>query len=146
MSISYTWQVNQLTAYPTYESQTDVVFNVTWSYRGVDSNGVGSSRGGKTEVTYTAGSPFTPFAQLTEAQVLGWVQPTITPEQMTEMEAGIAGDISWQIAQASANNPVTPPPPWPSATIPAEEIVPPMLPDVAPPLVDAPVAPTKPTK
>ena len=146
MSISYTWQVNQLTAYPTYESQTDVVFNVTWSYRGVDSNGVGSSRGGKTEVTYTAGSPFTPFAQLTEAQVLGWVQPTITPEQMTEMEAGIAGDISWQIAQASANNPVTPPLPWPSATIPAEEIVPPMLPDVAPPLVDAPVAPTKPTK
>ena len=146
MSISYTWQVNQLTAYPTYESQTDVVFNVTWSYRGVDSNGVGSSRGGKTEVTYTAGSPFTPFAQLTEAQVLGWVQPTITPEQMKEMEAGIAGDISWQIAQASANNPVTPPLPWPSATIPAEEIVPPMLPDVAPPLVDAPVAPTKPTK
>lgn len=146
MSISYTWSINQLTAYPTYESQTDVVFNVTWSYRGVDSNGVGSSRGGKTEVTYTAGSPFTPFAQLTEAQVLGWVQPTITPEQMTEIEAGIAGDISWQIAQAIANNPVTPPLPWPSATIPAEEIVPPMLPDVAPPLVDAPVAPTKPTK
>ena len=115
MSISYTWSINQLECYPTYESQTDVVFNVTWSYRGVDSNGVGSSRGGKTAVTYAAGSPFTPFAQLTEAQVLGWGQPTITPEQMTEMEAGINGDISWQIAQSTANNPVTPPLPWPAA-------------------------------
>ena len=142
MSISYTWSINQLECYPTYESQTDVVFNVTWSYRGVDSNGVGSSRGGKTAVTYTAGSPFTPFAQLTEAQVLGWVQPTITPEQMTEMEAGINGDISWQIAQASANDPITPPLPWPSATIPAEA---PVV-EAAPVVEEAPVAPTSVTK
>ena len=115
MPVTYTWSVDQLTAYPTYESQTDVVFKVQWSYRGVDNNGVGSSRGGITEVTYTAGAPFTPFNQLTEAQVLGWVTPTITPEQMTEMEAGINGDISWQIAQASANDPVTPPLPWPAS-------------------------------
>ena len=104
MPVNYTWSVNQLTAYPTYESKSDVVFKVQWSYRGKDANGVGSSRGGITEVTYVAGSPFTPFAQLTEAQVLGWVTPTITPEQMTEMEAGINGDIQWQIDQASANN------------------------------------------
>jgi len=135
MSISYTWAINQLTAYPIYESQTDVVFKVQWSYRGVDSNGVGSSRGGNTPVTYTAGSPFTPFNQLTEAQVLGWVQPTITPEQMTEMEAGINGDISWQIAQASANDPITPPLPWPTQQPIAEEAVPPLLPEVAPPLI-----------
>lgn len=113
MSISYTWSINQLECYPTYESKTDVVFNVTWSYRGVDSNGVGSSRGGKTAVTYAAGSPFTPFAQLTEAQVLGWVKADITTAQISEMEAGIEGDIDWQIAQSTANNPVTPPLPWP---------------------------------
>lgn len=115
MSISYTWSINQLQCYPTYESQTDVVFNVTWSYHGVDSNGVGSSRGGITEVTYAAGAPFTPFADLTEAQVLGWVMPTITNVQLADMDAGIAGDIDWQIQQASANNPVTPPLPWGNA-------------------------------
>jgi hypothetical protein len=140
MSISYTWNINALECYPTYESQTDVVFNVTWSYRGVDSNGVGSSRGGKTEVTYTAGSPFTPFAQLTEAQVLGWVQPTITPEQMTEMEAGINGDISWQIAQASSNDPVTPPLPWPTTPPTAEA---PVV-EAAPVVEESPVAPIDP--
>ena len=138
MSVNYSWSINQLTAYPTYQSQSDVVFKVQWSYRGVDSNGVGSSRGGITEVTYTTGAPFTPFAQLTQDQVLGWVTPTITPEQMTEMEAGINGDISWQIAQASANDPVTPPLPWPAAQ---PEIAPPLLPEVAPPHIDQ--APSK---
>jgi hypothetical protein len=113
MSITYKWHIDQLTAYPTYESQTDVVFKVTWSYRGVNANGVGSSRGGITEITYAAGSPFTPFADLTEAQVLGWVTPTITNVQLADMDAGIAGDIDWQIQQASANNPISPPLPWP---------------------------------
>jgi hypothetical protein len=39
---------------------------------------------------------------------------------MTEMEAGINGDISWQIAQSTANNPVTPPLPWPTTPPTAE--------------------------
>lgn len=120
MAITYAYSINQLECYPTYESQTDVVFNVTWSYRGVDANGVGSSRGGKTAVTYAAGSPFTPFSELTQDQVIGWVTPTISAEQLADMEAGIAGDIDWQIQQASANNPTTPPLPWPSQPIAAE--------------------------
>jgi hypothetical protein len=113
MSITYTWSINQLTAYPTYESKSDVVFKVQWSYSGRDANGVGSSRGGITDVTYSAGAPFTPYADLTESQVLGWVTPTITNVQLADMEAGIAGDIDWQIQQAAADNPVTPPLPWP---------------------------------
>lgn len=121
MSINYTWQISQLQCYPTYESQTDVVFKVQWSYRGVDANGVGSSRGGITEVTYNAGAPFTPFADLTEAQVLGWVTPTISSVELADMDAAIAGDIDWQIQQASANNPISPPLPWPTQTPAAAE-------------------------
>lgn len=119
MAITYTWKVNQLTAYPTYESQTDVVFKVQWTYRGVNSNGVASTRGGVTEVTYDAGSPFTPYAELTEEQVLGWVTPTISAQDLADMEAGIAGDIDWIIQQENANNPTTPPLPWPQ-TVAAE--------------------------
>jgi hypothetical protein len=128
--------VDRLECYPTLESQTDVVFNVTWSYRGKDENGVGSSRGGITPVTYSAGSPFTPFNQLTQDQVLGWITPTITPAQQTEMEEGINGDIQWQIDQAAANNPVSPPLPWPTQQPIAEEVVPPLVPQEEPPLVE----------
>jgi len=113
MAITYTWSINSLECYPTYEAQTDVVFNVSWSLRGKDENGVGSSRGGRTEVTYEAGDPFTPYNELTEEQVLGWVQPTISADEQAEMEAGIAGDIQWQIDQSSANAPISPPLPWP---------------------------------
>lgn len=117
MAITYKYKIERLECYPTLESQTDVVFNIQWSLLGKNADGIGSSRGGKTDVTYTAGSPFTPFAQLTEDQVLLWVMPTITPEKQAEMEFGIAGDIQWQIDQSTANNPVTPPLPWPSQTV-----------------------------
>ena len=110
MSITYKYSVNQLECYPTCESHSDVVFRVSWRYSGVNADGVGSSRGGVQEVTYVAGSPFTPFNKLTEAQVLGWL--AIPAELQSEMEAGIAGDIQWQIDQANANNPVSPPLPW----------------------------------
>jgi hypothetical protein len=119
MSITYTWSVNQLTVHPTHDGKTDVVATVSWSYRGVDATGVGSSRGGVTDVTYNAKAPFTPFADLTEAEVLGWVQSTITSEQKAEMEAGISGDIDWQ--KQPSNEPVSPPLPWPTTPITEKE-------------------------
>jgi len=111
MSISYTWSINQLAVLPSYDDKTDVVAKVSWSYRGVDANGVGSSRGGNTEVTYNPKDKFTPFADLTEAQVLGWVKDAVTSDQIAEMETDIIGDINWQ--KQPSNEPVTPPLPWP---------------------------------
>lgn len=112
MSISYTWHINQLTAYPTYENQTDVVFKVQWFYRGVDANGVGSSRGAITDIAFNPSDTFTPYNELTENEVLGWVKATITPEKQAQMETEIVGDIDYQIEQSKANNPISPPLPW----------------------------------
>lgn len=116
MPVTYTWHINQLTAYPTYENQTDVVFKVQWNYRGVDANGIGSSRGAITEITFDPAEKFIPYSELTEAEVLGWVKAVINAEQITQMETEIVGDIDYQIAQASANNPISPPLPWPVNT------------------------------
>lgn len=113
MAITYKWSVNQVECYPTHEGQTNVVTKITWALRGVDENGVGSSRGGISSVTYEAGAPFTPFNELTEAKVLEWVKPMVSAEQEAEMKAGIVGDINWQIEQANANSPTTPALPWP---------------------------------
>ena len=116
MAITYTWKVDRVECYPTHEGQTDVIFNVTWSYRGKNDDGVGSSRGGRTDVTFDPKGTFTPFAELTEDVVLGWVKPGLSNDQITQMETEIAGDIDWQIAQNSANNPTSPPLPWGMAT------------------------------
>jgi hypothetical protein len=69
---TFNWQIEQLNCYPQAEGQTDVVFTVHWRLNGTDgtySGTVYSTCG----VTYVAGAPYTPFADLTQNQVLGWI-------------------------------------------------------------------------
>ena len=107
MSITNTWSVNQMDCYPTYEGQTDVVFNVHWALVGTDGTYIGNSYG-SCGLSLSPDTPFTPFADLTEEQVIGWVQDTLGAETVASLEAGVAQQIEDQI-----NPPVvTPPLPW----------------------------------
>jgi hypothetical protein len=94
-------------AYPEYEDETDVVFNVHWTLVGTDGTYNGSVYG-SVGVTLDPDAPFTPYASLTQAQVIGWVQSALGEEQVTAYEANVAQQIENQI-----NPPVvTPPLPW----------------------------------
>lgn len=107
MAIAYTWGINQMVCYPQYESQTDVVFQVYYSLTGQDDIYT-SSVSGFVDVTYVSGEPYTPYDQLTEAQVIGWVQTALGPEQISADEAQIS-----QIVEAQVANPTSAPPlPW----------------------------------
>jgi hypothetical protein len=108
MANTYTWSFPTLTAYPTYESQTDVVYTVHWVLNGTDGNGHNGSVYGTVGLTYEAGSPFTPYAQLTEAQVQGWTTAALGAEQVAALEANIDQQIQQQITPTSVNLP----PPW----------------------------------
>jgi hypothetical protein len=99
-------------AYPQADGEQDVVFTVHWSLSGVSSdmssldvpyNGyVYGSQG----VTVNPDEPFTPYADLTEEQVLGWIWESGVDK--TAQEAAVALQIENQI-----NPPVvTPPLPW----------------------------------
>ena len=110
MSIATTWVIEQMSCYPTYESQTDVVFNVAWRVNATDGTYFATSYG-TASVTYTVGSSFTPYADLTQAQVIGWVQDAMGPEQVASIEAGLAADIANQVSPPV----VTPALPWVSA-------------------------------
>jgi len=107
MSNTYTWSFPTLTAYPTYESQTDVVYTVHWVLSGTDGNGHNGSVYGTVGLTYVAGSPYTPFAQLTESQVQGWVTSALGATQVSALEANIDQQIQQQITPTSVN--LTPP-------------------------------------
>jgi hypothetical protein len=107
MSITTTWIVEQMNCYPTYESQTDVVFNVHWRANATDGTYNATSYG-TVGITYVAGSPYTPFADLTQAQVIGWVQAALGAEQVATIESNLATNIDNQV-----NPPiVTPALPW----------------------------------
>jgi hypothetical protein len=112
-----TWTISSMTCYPQAEGQTDVVFNVYWQCFGQEVIGtdpatsqVFSGRvGGVQPVTYTAGSPYTPYDQLTQAQVLGWIWSDGVDKTATEAQ------VQAQIDNAINPPVVTPPLPWATA-------------------------------
>ena len=94
-------------AYPEEDGETDVVFNVHWTLTGTDGTYAGSVYG-SVGVTLDEGGTFVPYADLTEAQVIGWVKEALGEEQVASYEASVAQQIENQI-----NPPVvTPPLPW----------------------------------
>jgi hypothetical protein len=101
---TYHWQIVSMPSYSQIDGQSDVVFEVNWSCFAVDENYSAQSNG-TVPVTYTAGSPFTPYDQLTQEQVWGWINPSI---DRPEIEANLQAMIDEQ------KNPpvVTPPLPW----------------------------------
>ena len=107
MATTYTWIVAQMDCYPEHEGQTDVVFNVHWRCNGEDGEYAGSVYGTQS-LTLDPEAPFTPFADLTEAQVIGWVKDAMGEEAVAALEANIDGQI------ANAKNPpvVNPALPW----------------------------------
>lgn len=107
MAIVYNWNVLQMSAYPEYEGETDVVFLVNWGLTGVDGEYIGYVYG-STPVTLNPESPFTPYADLTLDQVVGWVQDALGAEQVSAYEENVANQI------ADKKNPpvVNPPLPW----------------------------------
>lgn len=107
MTTTYTWAVVQMDAYPEADGETDVVFNVHWTLTGSDGTYIGSVYGSQ-GVTVDPDAPFVPYADLTEAQVIGWVQDALGAEQVTTLEENVAQQINNQIAPAV----VTPTLPW----------------------------------
>ena len=101
---TYNWKILSMPSYASIDGQSDVVFTVNWQCNAID-NGYQANTFGSVPVTYTAGTPFTSYDQLTQEQVWGWVNPSI---DRPEIEANLQSMIDEQ------KNPpvVTPPLPW----------------------------------
>lgn len=102
---TFNWQIASMSAYPEAQGQVDVVFSVNWLCSASTIDGYSAISNGSVPVTYTAGSPYTPYDQLTQEQVWGWINPSI---DRPEIEANLQKMIDEQKAPAV----VTPPLPW----------------------------------
>ena len=104
MTTNFYWSIQSMPAYPQAEGQADVVFQVNWNCSAKD--GVYQANTyGSVPVTYTAGSPYTPYADLTQDQVWGWINPSI---DRPEVEANLQTMIDEQKTPVV----VTPSLPW----------------------------------
>lgn len=108
MSNLYFWAVNSMTAYPEHEGQENVVFQIAYVLSATDGT-YNSAAYGSVDTTYVAGSPFTPYDQLSLDQVNSWVAGALGPEGIAKAQADCDAAIE---AQQNPTQPVTPPLPW----------------------------------
>ena len=95
---TFTTTVTQMYTLPQVEGQTDVVVNVQYLITGVDGANT-ADIGFSQQFTIQQGEAFTPYAQLTQAQVVGWADP----QTVSNMQACVQGQIDSMV-----NPPVSP--------------------------------------
>ena len=100
---TYSWDCKTVDCYPTFEDNTDVVYNVHWRINAT------SSQLDKEDNPYTATvygtqslsvddiSDFIPFNDLDNATVSGWVEDVWGEDKVAEMKSGLDSQIADQI-------------------------------------------------
>jgi len=107
MANQYNWVISQLDAYPQHEGHTDVVFVIHWRRQATDGTHNADIYGSQA-VTLDAEAPFTPYADLTFDQVVGWLEDAMGAETLAAQIVALDQQIENQI-----NPPVVSPPlPW----------------------------------
>lgn len=142
MSNTYTWTVTNLTGYPVFEGETDVVTTAYCTVVADDGQGHTASVQVIQPTPLDPSVPFIPYPDLTNDIVIGWVQNALGTNGVTSIYACLDAQIENQI-----NPPESPenlPLPWGSVTgtvsnyvppAPVVEIVPPLIEQAVPVLV-----------
>lgn len=100
-----TWTIEQLQCLPVAEGQTNVVNTAHWRVNAVDGE-YSAGAYGSCGIPYQAGETFTPFADLTEAEVCDWIWANGVDKD------DIEGNLNQQIAVQKNPPVVTPALPW----------------------------------
>jgi hypothetical protein len=105
MTITYNKHIVSLSCYSEIDSETNVVFTINWTL--VGNEGVFcTSLSCATSVPYVSGQPLIPYSELTESQILQWIEDHTSTEDMTSYKTTIASNIEQQKVI------VKPPLPW----------------------------------
>ena len=121
MAVTHTWSVNDQLQTRTQDGLSEVIFSLVWQLNSEETVGTGDDA-----VTYSISSAnqislntdnldpatFTSFADLTEAQVVGWAKETIdanaaegeetADEAKARIETNRKGKVTAQVARKTA--------------------------------------------
>ena len=97
--MAITWKINTLDRDLTQGDNENIITTIHWTVSDSDADGNTGSAYGSVGVTLV-GTP-TPYADVTEADAIGWAKDALGDEQVTAIEAGIASQID------ALANPVT---------------------------------------
>ena len=97
---TYHFKINAVDAHVSQDGLENVVYNVHWSYFGEDENGNVASQIGVQHVPYVDPDNFTPFDQLTQADIIAWIEPELNVEEFQS-------NLDVQLAELAAPTKVT---------------------------------------
>tara|TARA_R100001230_G_C5618199_1_gene128229 strand:+ start:56 stop:442 length:387 start_codon:yes stop_codon:yes gene_type:complete len=107
MANTYSWNCRTVDCYPTFDEQSDVVYNVHWRLTAtsdqVDSNDnpYVASVYGTQAISTDDIENFIPFADLTNTIVTGWVETVMGEDKVAEMKTNLDNNIESQINPTS---------------------------------------------
>ena len=98
MAITYTWSITGMKKAPSLDGLTDVITHISFDYKGVhdelvDGQEVSHTFGGACPIGAPDSENFTALADLTEADVIAWVQAVHPVEHMNEVIEGRINEI-----------------------------------------------------
>lgn len=96
MPIAFSWQFPQLDVFPTHEGLTNVVEAVHWRLNADDGAGHTATAYGEQEMGPVDPDNFTPYANLTAAQVQGWVESEMGVDGVNAVQVQLTGIINEQ--------------------------------------------------
>ena len=130
MTIEFTTTITGMEAYPIKDSVPLYVFRVYWNYLGKDEK-FETAMQGSTDIPASDPQSATPYADLTQEQVMGWVQEYTPAWTWAEYTDKIS---AWIVAQYTPSV-VSPALPWavePVADVVADVPVEPVMPIIDP--------------
>ena len=107
MANTYSWNCKTVDCYPTFDDETDVVYNVHWRLTATSSqvddegNPYMASNYGTQSISTDDIKDFIPFADLTNITVTGWVEATMGDDEVAELKSNLDSNIESQINPTS---------------------------------------------
>ena len=107
MATTYDWNCTTVDCYPTDQSYTDLVYNVHWIVTGTsdtldpDGNAYTATSIGTQALSTDDITNFTPFADLTNSDIVAWTKEAMGTDQVTSLEDNIQSQIDLQITPTS---------------------------------------------
>lgn len=98
-----TWKIVNLDRLTSLGDKSDVVNNVHWEVTDEDLDGNQGRVYGSESISTDDLSSFTAYAELTEAQVIGWVKGSLGEDRVAELETLVADQIA-ELANPSVKN------------------------------------------
>ena len=116
--VTFNWTISAVERTVSQESLENVIKTVHWRYRGTDENDVTAETYGATAIGDPNPVDFTPFDEVTESDVIGWLEDIMSiapevvegeeaqPSQLEAIQANIEAQIDLLVAPTTITGPL----------------------------------------